>query len=166
MVVSEGQFVVRTTADDSLLERGVGRAWLIILTLGAVFIGLAVLFANRLGRHVSTPVTDLAAVAHRLRDGDLEARAPRAGPPETVELADALNQLAERIEDLLVAERAHVGDLSHRLRTPVTALRLDADAVTDPELAADAGDQAAAAPAAPNIIVEARMPAMVSRRSL
>jgi signal transduction histidine kinase len=28
-----------------------------------------------------------------------------------------------------------VGDLSHRLRTPVTALRLDAEAVDDPELA-------------------------------
>ena len=36
------------------------------------------------------------------------------------------------------AERAAVGDLSHRLRTPVTALRLDAEAVADPELAAAA----------------------------
>jgi signal transduction histidine kinase len=134
VVVPDGQFVVRTTVDDALLSRGVGRAWLIISALGAVFIGLAMLFADRLGRHVSTPVTDLAAVAHRLRDGDLDARAARSGPPETVELADALNQLADRIEELLVAERAHVGDLSHRLRTPVTALRLDADAVTDPVL--------------------------------
>ena len=33
--------------------------------------------------------------------------------------------------ELLAAERAAVADLSHRLRTPVTALRLDAEAVAD-----------------------------------
>jgi len=46
-----------------------------------------------------------------------------------------LNRLAERISELLVAERTAVGDLSHRLRTPVTALRIDVDGVADPELA-------------------------------
>ena len=136
VVVEQGQYVVRTTVPTSLLRRGVVRAWWIILGLGAALIGLAVFIARRLGRFISTPFTDLAAVAHRLKDGELDARAPRAGPAEAAELADALNQLAERINDLLVAERAHVGDLSHRLRTPLTALRLDAETVSDTDLAA------------------------------
>jgi len=34
-----------------------------------------------------------------------------------------------------MSEREAVADLSHRLRTPVTALRLDAEAVAEPELA-------------------------------
>ncbi len=50
-------------------------------------------------------------------------------------LAEALNRLAERITELLVAERAAVGDLSHRLRTPVTALRIDVEGVDDGALA-------------------------------
>jgi signal transduction histidine kinase len=45
----------------------------------------------------------------------------------------ALNRLGGRIEDLLRAERESVADLSHRLRTPVTALRLDADELRDPD---------------------------------
>jgi signal transduction histidine kinase len=45
----------------------------------------------------------------------------------------AFNVLADRIVELLAAERELVADLSHRLRTPVTALRLDAEAVTDGE---------------------------------
>ena len=57
------------------------------------------------------------------------------GPPETKALAEALNRLAERITELLVAERATVGDLSHRLRTPVTALRIDVEGVEDAALA-------------------------------
>jgi signal transduction histidine kinase len=50
-------------------------------------------------------------------------------------MAQALNRLAARIEQLLISERESVADLSHRLRTPVTALRLDAESITDPEIA-------------------------------
>ena len=50
-------------------------------------------------------------------------------------MARALNRLAARIEQLLIAERESVADLSHRLRTPVTALRLDTESITDPEIA-------------------------------
>jgi len=110
-------------------------AWLIFTGLGAVLLFIAVVGADRLGRRVSAPVTELAAVAHRLRAGELDARAVPRGSVETVELGAALNRLADRIGELLIAEREAVADLSHRLRTPVTALRLDAEAVTEPELA-------------------------------
>ena len=70
-----------------------------------------------------------------MRAGDLSSRALAKGPWEVVELGTALNRLAERIGVLLVAEREAVADLSHRLRTPVTALRLDVEAVQPPEMA-------------------------------
>ena len=91
--------------------------------------------ASRLGRRISEPLLDVAGVAHRLREGDLSARAEVRGTEETEELARALNGLAERTTELLAEERLAVADLSHRLRTPVTALRLDAEAVPDPSLA-------------------------------
>ena len=40
-----------------------------------------------------------------------------------------LNRLAARIGDLLAHERETVADLSHRLRTPLTALRIDAESL-------------------------------------
>ncbi len=89
-----------------------------------------------LGRRTSVPVTEVAEVAHRLREGDSSARAVPGGPPETVELGEALNALADRIHGLVAAEREHVADLGHRLRTPVTALRLDTDLVEDEDVAA------------------------------
>lgn len=135
-VVTEiGTFVVRTTVTPTMLQRGVGRAWAGIVVLGLGLLVLAIAIAIRLGRRVSNPVTELARVATRLGDGDLVARASATGPPEVVALAHSLNSLAERVLVLLETERARVGDLSHRLRTPVTALRLDADAVRDPVLA-------------------------------
>lgn len=135
VVTERGTAVVRTAVSSSSLHEGVATAWLTFAGLGAVLMVLAVVAADLLGRRVSAPVSELAAVAHRLRAGELDARAVPRGPVETVELATALNRLADRIGQLLTAEREAVADLSHRLRTPVTALRLDAEAVTEPELA-------------------------------
>lgn len=135
VVTADGTYVVHARASDEQLSAGVTKAWVALGLLGLALIILALVIADRLARRISTPVTDLADVALRLRDGELDVRAEPSGPPETVELADALNQLADRISELLVAERAAVGDLSHRLRTPVTALRLDAETVAEPEVA-------------------------------
>jgi len=131
---ARGIVVVRTAVPNSSIREGVATAWLTFAGLGAVLMVLAVVAADLLGRRVSAPVSELAAVAHRLREGELDARAVPRGPVEAVELATALNLLADRIGQLLKAEREAVADLSHRLRTPVTALRLDAEAVTEEEL--------------------------------
>lgn len=136
VVTGAGTAVVRSSVTPDELRHGVAAAWAGIIGLGVLLLALALLVAARLGRRVSEPVRDVAAVAHRLREGDLLARAEVAGPEETRELARALNGLADRTVDLLAAERTSVADLSHRLRTPVTALRLDAEAVEEPELAA------------------------------
>lgn len=135
VVTARGTVVVRTSINGDDLHRGVATAWLTFAGLGAVLMIIAVIGADRLGRRVSAPVSELAAVAHRLRAGELDARAVPRGPVETVELGEALNRLADRIGELLTAEREAVADLSHRLRTPVTALRLDAASVSDSELA-------------------------------
>ena len=135
VVTGRGTVVVRTAVSGGDLHQGVATAWLTFAGLGVVLMALAVVGADLLGRRVSAPVSELAAVAHRLRAGELDARAVPRGPVETVELGAALNRLADRIGELLTAEREAVADLSHRLRTPVTALRLDAEAVSEPGLA-------------------------------
>jgi signal transduction histidine kinase len=78
-------------------------------------------------------VGELAAVANRLAEGDLSARARGDGPPELAAVAAALNGLAERLGDLIKAERESLADLSHRLRTPLTSLRLQSEGLSDEE---------------------------------
>lgn len=135
VVVGSGTTVVRSTVGAATLRDGVLPAWGGIVALGLALILLAVGVARRLGTRIAEPVREVARTAHRMREGDLEARADLAGPEETRELARALNGLAERTAELLATERATVGDMAHRLRTPVTALRLDAEGVGDPDLA-------------------------------
>jgi signal transduction histidine kinase len=135
VAVDAGIAVVRSRVEFTVIRQGVATAWTAIIALGIALLGASVVIARQLSEHISTPVTALADVAHRLRGGELDARAQPAGPTEVVELGSALNLLAERIGELIAAEREAAADLSHRLRTPVTALRLDSDLIEDPGLA-------------------------------
>jgi signal transduction histidine kinase len=131
---SDGTIVVRVRVPESLLHQGVDRATLTIAALGIGLLAAAVLVADQVARRVSAPILRLATAAEFMRQGRLETRAPEEGPPEVLALAQAVNGLAERVLELLSTERDAVADLSHRLRTPVTALRLDVDMVRDPEV--------------------------------
>ena len=123
--------VVRVSVTRSTLERGVWAAWWALAVLGAVLILLAGIVADRMARSVTRPMRTLTEIARRLGGGDLEARSRVKGSPEVVEVSRALDALAARIGDLMQAEREHAADLSHQLRTPLTALRLDAERLQD-----------------------------------
>jgi signal transduction histidine kinase len=127
----DGQLVVTAFVDNETLREGVGSSWLILTALGLVVVLGSVPLADRLSASIVRPVQDLSDAAHRWAGGDLSARVVPGGPGEVAESGRAFNQLAERLTDLLVAERERIADLSHRLRTPIAALRLQAESVTD-----------------------------------
>ncbi|GLZ06636.1 two-component sensor histidine kinase [Actinomadura sp. NBRC 104412] len=135
----EGTAVVRAFVPDAALTRGVARAWLILAGLGVVLLGMSLAVARRMARSLIRPTHDLAAVSHRLAAGELDARARPEGPAEFREVSAALNHLAGRITELLAQEREAAADLSHRLRTPLTALRLEIEDLSDPDEAARVG---------------------------
>lgn len=135
IALDAGTAVVRISVSREIMHRGVATAWASLAGLGLALLIGALLIARQLAARIATPVTDLAEVAHRLRSGDVEARVIPAGPEEVREVGTAFNLLAARIGDLLAAERESVADLSHRLRTPMTALRLDSEMVAEPETA-------------------------------
>ncbi|MGE0298595.1 sensor histidine kinase [Pseudonocardia sp.] len=124
--------VIRTFVPDAALTAGVGRSWLLLAGLGLGLLAISLVVADRLARTLVRAGEDLASVSHRLAAGDLDARADPAGPGELGVVAVALNGLAGRITELLREERETVADLAHRVRTPLTALRLDAEALRDP----------------------------------
>jgi signal transduction histidine kinase len=125
--------VVRTFVPAAALQAGVAKASLALIVLGLVLLAAASLVAGLLGRSLVRPLLSVADTADALRGGDLSARATPADPTEVRRIAEALNGLADRIAELLQAEREAAADLSHRLRTPLTALRLDAEGLRDQE---------------------------------
>jgi signal transduction histidine kinase len=100
--------------------------------LGLSIVALAVAAALAISRSLSRPLRDLGATARALGTGNLAARADtRRGPPDIRELASTVNDMADRLEQLVRAQRTFVADASHQLRTPLTALRLRLDTLED-----------------------------------
>ena len=124
-----GVAVVRTFVPEARLREGVLSAWAMLTALGIGLVATSAIVANRLARLLTQPVLDLATTAERLSGGDLSARVTPAGPSEVVKVGLTLNTLADRIDAMVASEREGVADLSHRLRTPVTSLRLDVDSL-------------------------------------
>ena len=119
--------VVRVAVSQDDLSEGVTAAWSVLAVLAAGLLGIAVLAADRLGRSVIDPVERLRSAAIALGTGDLTTRVEPGGPPEIIEVAHTFNDLADRLGVLLQEEREAAADLSHGLRTPLTALRLQID---------------------------------------
>ncbi|MGW7102751.1 ATP-binding protein [Streptomyces sp. NPDC054838] len=116
--------VVENFVSEEELTHGVKESWAVMLFLAVGLVGGSVLVADRLGAKVVTSSKRLAQASRALGKGDLDSRVEPMGPAELRDAGVAFNAMAYRMTELLAVERELVADLSHRLRTPLTALHL------------------------------------------
>lgn len=118
--------VVEVYVPEGETGRGVVAAWLILAGAGVVLVVGSVAVADRLGVRMVRPARRLVAAARQLGEGRLGVRIAEEGPTELRLAAVAFNSMADQVAGLLEGERELAADLSHRLRTPLTVLRLNA----------------------------------------
>lgn len=89
--------------------------------LGALLLGLGTSLV--IGRLLARPLQHLAATAHRVAGGDLQARAGLpAGRNEISAVAAAFDEMVARLEQSFAAQKRFVADASHELKTPLTSI--------------------------------------------
>jgi signal transduction histidine kinase len=98
--------------------------WAAMFGLGCLALIVAALLGRRQARRLEVPINDIETIAVRLGDGDFTARVDPDHAPELARAANALNQTAIRLGDLMARERSFTADVSHQLATPLTSLRL------------------------------------------
>ena len=112
----------------------VGFSWEHVLThwllpVGALVLILA-LAAYPVARRITRRLERLQSRVEALGRGDFAARVEVEGSDEVAELARSFNRSAERIAELIRAQRRLLAGASHELRSPLARLRVAAELLT------------------------------------
>jgi signal transduction histidine kinase len=112
-------------AADAMVRHAVPAFALAVLTAALA----AVISAWVVGRRVLRPLTSIVdAAATMATEGDFTQRLPqRTRDPEVLRLTRTFNELIERVDRVLRAQRQFLADTSHELRTPLTTVRGNLD---------------------------------------
>jgi signal transduction histidine kinase len=118
--------VARDIEDQRQLAEGIGR--LALLSFGllcALGVGAGILISRSMMARIES-VTD---TSRQIMAGDLSRRIPLSGSGDELDrLADSLNAMLARIEELLAALREVSDNIAHDLKTPLNRLRNRAEA--------------------------------------
>jgi signal transduction histidine kinase len=149
-VIDQGELVgaVRISRNVEQVQSNVARATaaIAVVALAGLIAGLAIAFA--LAGTLARPLARLARTARALGGGDLSSRAGElTGPSEVVELAGSFDDMADRLERTVQAQREFVANASHQLRTPLTGIKLRIEAADAASSDADRATQLRAADA-------------------
>jgi signal transduction histidine kinase len=99
------------------------RVLLFALVIGsAVITLLAAAVGVWTSRRLLLPLERLSAAAGQIAAGDLETRAAPEGDPDLAPIVDSFNAMAGAVQARVEREARFASDVSHELRSPITAL--------------------------------------------
>ena len=131
--------------DETRREIAAGIAANLLLPLAAALPLLGV-FVWLTVRRALAPLERLGSEVGARRAGDFAPLAAQGAPSEVAPLVESLNGLFQRLDRLLESERRFTADAAHELRTPLAALK------TQAQVARGASDDAARAHALDGVI--------------
>ncbi|MGH3904929.1 MAG: sensor histidine kinase [Pseudonocardiaceae bacterium] len=133
--------IARLSVPGDAMRRTQMQAVALVGLLVVLSVGLGAAIATVTARRLGEPLQDVADRAARLGAGDFRPEPRRHGIPELDRVADVLDTSATALAELVQRERDLVGDVSHQLRSRLTALQLRLDEIAahpDPAIAAEA----------------------------
>lgn len=125
-----GGGTVTMRRDGTLIEERINDSLLPLVLLGILMVVVASLLGWLAARVLARPFRELAGSAEALGRGRFDLTVPRYSVPEADTIGRALQRSATQLHDLLRREREFAGNVSHQLRTPITALRLELEDLT------------------------------------
>jgi signal transduction histidine kinase len=105
--------------------------WWQFLLAGAGAAFIALFLARILARGMTQPLRDMARAARRMARGDYGATVRVRSRDEVGQLAEAFNRMAGEMEGLERLRRDLVANVSHELKTPISALRAHMENLLD-----------------------------------
>jgi two-component system, OmpR family, sensor histidine kinase BaeS len=99
--------------------------------IGIALIALAIVLIVSAGRRFASPLADVMEAADRVAAGDYETRVQERGSREVRRLGRAFNEMTERLGTNETRRRQLLADVAHELRTPLSVIRANLEAILD-----------------------------------
>ncbi|MEB4593307.1 ATP-binding protein [Candidatus Thiothrix sp. Deng01] len=99
--------------------------------IGFLTLPVTALLAFLFARHLGKPIQALRNGARQLTDGNYALRMKAAGRDELADLTRDFNKLAERLQQNENSRKQWIADIAHELRTPLSILRGEIEALQD-----------------------------------
>jgi two-component system OmpR family sensor kinase len=109
-----------------------------------ILIPVLLLLVGNLIREMFKPLKHLAAELDARTEQDLCAVSDKPLPSEIRPFVVAINRLLSRVGQSVAAQRRFVADAAHELRSPLTALSLQAERLEQADMSGEAGQRLAA----------------------
>ncbi len=105
--------------------------WWQFMLAGGIAAVIALVMARWLARGMTQPLRDMADAARRMEIGDYSTRIHTTTRDEVGQLAAAFNRMSRELENLEASRRDLVANVSHELKTPITAIRAHLENLLD-----------------------------------
>lgn len=129
IAIAAAAMVGAVVASGFAALRGPAR-WLVVGVTLLFLVGFGLLATRMLGR-IWSPVGSLIDATQRLGDGEGGVRITIDRPGPLAAVSAAFNRMAERLEHEEERRRRLLADLGHELRTPLSVIRGEIEAVMD-----------------------------------
>lgn len=119
---------IELTAFEQVFLDQINRSLLLAgLPAVALALGLGIVIA----RSLAAPLSRLAAAAREIARGQLGERVTTAGPMEVADLAHSFNDMADHLQQAETMRRNLVADVAHELRTPLSVIQGNLQAILE-----------------------------------
>jgi signal transduction histidine kinase len=130
-------YAIRRSPADSLVGRIAATfgflksLWWQLLAGGALAAGIALLLARLLALGMTRPLREMARASARMAHGEYGQRVQTTSRDEVGELAAAFNRMSAELAQVEHLRRELVANVSHELKTPISALRAHLENLLD-----------------------------------
>lgn len=101
------------------------------LWIALAILGLALLLSYGLARRLLSPLPNISAAVNTLAQGQYELQLSTGGVAEFEQLSEDVRRLSESLQAHQRSRQQWIADIAHELRTPVTILQGEMEALDD-----------------------------------
>lgn len=118
--------IVSSFNDIYELLEAINLKWLILTVVISIVVAFIVFFVSQL---ILAPLKNILETIKKISEGQLHQRIELGGKNEYTEIADAINNMTEQLEQVESSRQEFVSNVSHELKTPLSSIKVLSESI-------------------------------------